>query len=102
MRFIFHVWDFINVGTLFVGKDIISAIIFIGCTFSGVTIIYYFELLVDYFDFIDRVELSSISCGEKKIFIGANLFGSIETLFVLMSIGIFIMDFSLVLEFFFN
>ena len=46
----------LNVGTLFVGEDIMSDVLFLGITFTGVTLIYDFEWLVEDLEFIKKYE----------------------------------------------
>ena len=44
----------VNVGTLFVGEDIMSDMLFLGSHFSGVTLIYDFERLFEDLEFIEK------------------------------------------------
>ena len=62
---------FTFVGTLFVDKDKISAILLPERSFYGVTLIDDFDLPFDVLEFIDKVELSSMDCGERTVVFNA-------------------------------
>ena len=42
-------------GTLYVGEDTTPSMLFLGRNFYCVTAIDDFELLIDYFDFLDKI-----------------------------------------------
>ena len=101
-RFILHFWDFYQCRNIICSGRKISAILFLGRSFSGVTLIYEFELLVDNTKFLDKVEWPSIDCGERAICFGAFSFGFIGTSFLLMFIGLGIIKLSFVPNLVFN
>ena len=66
---------FLNKGASFVCEYKISVVLLLGLYFYGVALIDESDWIIDGFDFIYKVELSSIDCGESIICLGAVLFG---------------------------